>query len=57
MGFKPLPTHSKGLEYFNFLFVKRAHSERFHLKVSFTFEGKTVSTEAHFNDVEKLSHR
>ncbi len=38
-------------------FIEEVNSERFHLKFSFTFEGKTVLTEAHFNDVEKLSQR
>ncbi len=37
--------------------IEEVNSERFHVKVSFTFESKTVSTEVHFNDVEKLPQR
>ncbi|WP_161566181.1 transcription termination/antitermination protein NusG [Mycoavidus cysteinexigens] len=35
--------------------IEEINSERFHVRVSFTFEGQTMSTEVHFKDVEKLS--
>ncbi len=37
--------------------IEEINFERFHVKVSLIFEGKTVLTEVHFNDVEKLSQR